>query len=81
MKNYLFEQKSGNSTRLVILQNPVVKEGTVYGTMVGAFAGWEENHEEIYRECDPVEFIAGGGPWSMREYKKELSKRKDETND
>lgn len=64
---YLFSQAHGNSTTVAIIENYEVKDGTVYATKVGKFAGWI-NGEEVYEACSPVKFIAGGGPWSMTEY-------------
>ena len=69
---FLFSQKHGNTTVVVILENPEIKEGIVYATKVGAFEGWGFEHEEIYKSCPPVKFIAGGGPWCMTEYTDEL---------
>ena len=69
---YLFSQSHGNSTTLVIVENPEVKEGTVYATKVGRFAGWNDANKKVYESCSPVEFIAGGGPWSMTEYTGQL---------
>ena len=69
---YLFSQQQGNSTTLVIVENPRVENGTVYATQVGVFAGWEDNCEYVYKSCAPVQFIAGGGPWSMTEYTRQL---------
>ena len=69
---YLFSQTHGHSTTLVIVENPEIKDGTVYATKVGVFAGWDEAREEVYEACTPVKFIAGGGPWSMTEYTRQL---------
>lgn len=68
---YLFTQRSGNVTTLVIVENPSIENGTVYAKKVGQFAGWSD-HKEVYEACEPVEFIAGGGPWNMTEYKDQL---------
>lgn len=68
---YLFVQTSGNSTFMAILENILVKDGTVYATKVGQFSGWVDS-EAVYEACEPVQFIAGGGPWHMSEYKEEL---------
>ena len=69
---YLFKQTVGNqngtSTTLVILENPQIKDGTVYATKIGQFHGWNEAKEEVFSSCSPVRFIAGGGPWNMTEY-------------
>lgn len=74
-KNFLFVQKSNNSTLYVILQDPAIKDGVVYGKKVGVFAGFddENNDELIFRKCDPIDFMAGFGPWTMNEYTKELT--------
>ena len=69
---YLFSQTHGNSTTLVIVENPRVENGTVYATQVGAFAGWDDNHEYVFEACAPVQFIAGGGPWNMTEFTRQL---------
>ena len=68
---YLFSQHSGNTTTLVIVENPRVENGTVYAKKVGRFAGWRDQ-EEVYEACEPVGFIAGGGPWNMTEYTDQL---------
>ena len=76
-KNFLFEMKEGeNRMILVILQNPVVKDGFITGTKVGEFAGiddTDEKEEMLFRKCKPVQFYAAGGPWAMEEYLKPLT--------
>lgn len=69
---FLFSQRSENATTLVIVENPKVKENTVYATQVGVFNGWNDEGKEIYKACSPVKFIAGGGPWTLTEYTEEL---------
>ena len=65
---YLFEQTSGNTTKLAIMKNPEIKDGTVFAKKVGEFAGWNGPGERVYQSCTPVQFIAGGGPWTLTEF-------------
>ena len=69
---YLFVQSSSNSTLSVIIDNPRIENGTVYATQIGIFSGWNNKREEVYQACSPVDFIAGGGPWSMTEFTDKL---------
>ena len=56
------------ATVLAIVENPEVKDGTLYATKVGIFDSWNWAGEEVYKACIPVEFIAGGGPWTLEKY-------------
>ena len=69
---YIFSQQQGNSTNIVIVENPEVKEGTVYATKVGEIAELTTEGKVVFQACTPVKFIAGGGPWDMTEYTKKL---------
>ena len=69
---YIFSQQQGNSTILVIVENPEVKEGTVYATKVGDVAGLTTERKIVFKACAPVKFVAGGGPWDMTEYTEKL---------
>jgi hypothetical protein len=65
---YLFSQTTVNSTTLVIVKDPTIQNGTVYATKIGEFAGWNNARERVYQSCTPVQFIAGGGPWTLTEF-------------
>ena len=69
---YIFSQQQGNSTRFAILEDPEVREGTVYATKVGEVAGLTTERKVVFEACTPVKVIAGGGPWSMEEYTENL---------
>ena len=69
---YLFSQAHGNSTTLVIVENPRIHNGTVYATKVGNFGGWNDEHEYVFESCSPAKFMGGGGPWTLTEYKEQL---------
>lgn len=69
---YVFSQPCGNSTMLAIVENVEIIDGIVYATKVGKFAGWNDAKEHVYEACQPVEFIAGGGPWTLTGYKGQL---------
>ena len=69
---YLFKQSQGNDSTVCIVENPKVKEGTVFATKIGNLAGWK-GHEEIFEEIPAVGFIASGS-WTMTEYKGKLWK-------
>ena len=65
---YLFTQSHVNTTTLLILANPTFKDGIVFATKVGVFAGLDENGNQAFQACEPVKYIAGGGPWELTEF-------------
>ena len=70
-KRYLLRQQYEKYTLVVVIEDPRIEDGTVYGVKVGNFTGWE-NHDALYERCDPVEYLAGGGPWTITEFKGRL---------
>ena len=68
---YLLTLHAGNSSVFIIVENPrFQKKGVVKATQVGKLEGFDEkSHELVFTACEPIEFIAGGGPWTMTEYK------------
>lgn len=69
MKYYEFSMTSGNTTMMAIVANPRFGEhGIMRATKVACFDGLTNRGKHCYRECDPVEFIAAGGPYTLEEY-------------
>lgn len=68
MKKYEFIMHFGNIKIYAIIANPIFENGIVRATQVGEISGFTGNQENIYVECEPKEFIAGGGPYYMVEY-------------
>lgn len=69
---YLFQQSNGNSTTYAIVEKPSIKDGIVHATQVGKIAGWNKAGDLCFQPCPPVDFIAGGGPWTLTEYQGQL---------
>jgi hypothetical protein len=61
-----------HSTFVAIIDLPEIKDGVVVGDLVGKFIGWDNQHNELFQRVEPVHFMAGGGPWTLIEYKGEL---------
>ena len=72
---YLFAMPHGNSATKVIVEEPEIKDGVVRAVKVGTFGGWNHNGEEMYDACEKMQFIAGGGCWTLTEFRQELRKR------
>ncbi len=72
---YLLERKIGNAIERFIVEEPEVKDGTVYATKVGEPACYNDSHGfPAYKRIEPVKYIAGGAPFSLTEFKRELMK-------
>ena len=69
---FLFVMHSGTHTMLAILEDVRIEDGTVSATQIGQFDGWADDRTERYVRCEPKQFIAGGGPWTLTEYTKPL---------
>ncbi len=82
MKMYEFYMSTaGNSSISAILEDIHIWEnGVAKATKVAEAAGFNEDGSIIYRRCQPREFIAGGGPYTLQEYlgSIEPSKREEE---
>ena len=65
---YQFEQRCGDSsTYYAILEKVTVDAGTIYATKVADLDNYGQ-----YKACLPVEFVAGGGAWTMTRFEGEL---------
>ena len=60
-----------HSTFVAIIDLPEIKDGMVVGDLVGTFIGWDNQHNELFKRIEPLHFMAGGGPWTLIEYKGE----------
>lgn len=69
---FLFSQIVNNSEMPVIIENPEIKNGAVYATLVGKLCGYTWNDKPRFKACKPAKFVAGGCPWKMIEYNEEL---------
>ena len=68
MKYYEFSMTSGNTTMMAIVANPKFGEhGIMRATKVACFTSFTKEGNRCYHECDPVEFIAAGGPYTLEE--------------
>ncbi|MBR2704339.1 MAG: hypothetical protein IKE91_02610 [Clostridia bacterium] len=63
---------SSNSTLYVILEEPQIKDGYVTGTKVGRLLNFDINGQPVFEGTEKIEFMAGGAPWTMEEYKGDL---------
>ncbi len=69
MKFYEFSMTSGNTTTMAIVANPKFEGyGIMRATKVAYLDDISKDGKYSYHECDPVEFIAAGGPYTLEEY-------------
>ncbi len=61
-----------HSTYIAIIDLPEIKDGIVVGDLVGEFIGWDTQRNELFKSVEPKHFMAGGGPWTLVEFKGEL---------
>lgn len=72
---YLFEIWHCDGMDKAILKDVKITDGIVRGTQVGVFEGYNTHGDgsPIYAPCDPREYIAGGGAFTLVEFKEELA--------
>lgn len=69
---YEFSQRVGNTTVFAIVTNLKFEDGVMTATKVGELDDILSTKDKVYCKCEPVKFIAGGGPYILEEYKKAL---------
>lgn len=73
MKKYKFTMHTGNTTTIAIVSDPIFDNGVVKARMVGECNGFNVNGGYAFKKCNPHEFIAGGGGYTLEEYNGEIS--------
>lgn len=63
---------SSNSTLFVVLEDLEIKGDYVKGTKVGKLLNFDINGNPVFAHTERTEFMAGGGPWTIEEYKHDL---------
>ena len=66
MKVYKFIMRTPSATICAILTHVHIENGVLHAIKIGKL-GNSKNGKTQYQECEPKEFIAGGGPYIMEE--------------
>ena len=70
---FKFSIETGDhSTLVVILENPLVKDNYIEGMKVGELSHIDPNGTLVFAGIEENKFIAGGGPWTLEEFKDDL---------
>ena len=73
--DYVFEQRSGDTVLKLLVTNPQTTDGGVlHATKIAQFNGFDNSCKPVFTTCEPCDFIAGGGPWTLTEFKGILKK-------
>lgn len=65
---YTLTLSTSNGSFNALLKNVKIENGCIHGTAIGLFLGYDENHKPIYKETNPQNYYAGGGPWVLCEF-------------
>ena len=65
---YTLNLSASNGSFNALLKDIKIENGCVHGTAVGVFQGYDGNRKPIYKETEPHDYYAGGGPWVLCEF-------------